>query len=111
MATTPAPSQRDLVRKTVPALIHYTETLLYPEVWERPQLSKRDRSLVTIASLITAYRPEQLAVHIGRALDNGVTREEISEVLTHLAFYAGWPSAMTGAQVATEVFQQHDASA
>jgi 4-carboxymuconolactone decarboxylase len=101
----PTSAQRDRVRKSVPALVEYTETLIYGDVWERPALSKRDRSLVTIAALIATYRPEQLNVHIGRALDNGVTQEEVAEVLTHLAFYAGWPAAMSGAQVATEVFE------
>ncbi|HVJ52080.1 MAG TPA: carboxymuconolactone decarboxylase family protein [Aliidongia sp.] len=101
----PTSAQRDRVRKSVPALVEYTEKLIYGDVWERPALSKRDRSLVTIAALIATYRPEQLSVHIGRALDNGVTQEEVAEVLTHLAFYAGWPAAMSGAQVATEVFE------
>ncbi len=101
----PPSAQRDRVRKSVPALVEYTEKLIYGDVWERPALSKRDRSLVTIAALIATYRPEQLSVHIGRALDNGVTQEEVAEVLTHLAFYAGWPAAMSGAQVATEVFE------
>jgi 4-carboxymuconolactone decarboxylase len=102
--TIPTSPQRERVRKTVPALVEYTETVLFGDVWERPALSKRDRSLITIAALIATYRPEQLAVHLGRALDNGVTRDEITEVLTHLAFYAGWPAAMSGAQVATDVF-------
>jgi 4-carboxymuconolactone decarboxylase len=101
----PTSAQRDRVRKTVPALVEYTENLLYGDVWERPALSKRDRSLVTVAALIATYRPEQLSVHIGRALENGVTREELAEVITHLAFYSGWPAAMSGAQVATEVFE------
>ena len=101
----PTSAQRDRVRKAVPALVEYTEKLLYGDVWERAALSKRDRSLVTIAALIATYRPEQLSVHIGRALDNGVTQEEVAEVITHLAFYAGCPAAMSGAQVATEVFE------
>jgi 4-carboxymuconolactone decarboxylase len=101
----PTSAQRDRVRKSVPALVEYTEKLIYGDVWERPALSKRDRSLITIAALIATYRPEQLSVHIGRALDNGVTQEEVAEVLTHLAFYAGWPAAMSGAQIATEVFE------
>jgi 4-carboxymuconolactone decarboxylase len=101
----PTSPQRERVRKTVPALVEYTEKLIYGDVWERPGLSKRDRSLVTIAALIASYRPEQLSVHIGRALDNGVTREEVAEVITHLAFYAGWPAAMSGADTATKVFE------
>ncbi len=106
MATIPTSAQRDRVRKAVPQLVNYTETTIYGDLWERTDLSKRDRSLVTIAALIATYRPEQLEVHLGRALDNGVTKEEIAETLTHLAFYAGWPAAMSGAEVATRVFEK-----
>ena len=106
MAAIPQSASRDRVRKSVPALVNYTETVVYGDVWERTDLSKRDRSLVTIAALIASYRPEQLETHIGRALDNGVTKEEVAEVLTHLAFYAGWPAAMSGAEVATRVFEK-----
>lgn len=101
----PTSAQRDRVRKTVPALVDYTEKLIYGDVWERPDLSKRDRSLVTISALIATYRPEQLSVHLGRALDNGVTKEELAEAITHLAFYSGWPSAMTAADVLTKVLE------
>ena len=73
---------------------------MYGDLWERPGLSKRDRSLITLAALIATYRPEQLKSHLDRAINNGVTKEEISEVITHLAFYAGWPSAMSAAQLA-----------
>lgn len=106
MAKIPTSPQRERIRKSVPALVHYTETTLYGDLWERTDLSKRDRSLVTIAALIAAYRPEQLEVHIGRALDNGVSKEEIAATLTHLAFYVGWPAAMSGADIATRVFEQ-----
>ncbi len=105
----PTSAQRDRVRKTAPALVGYTETLIYGDVWEREALSKRDRSLVTISALIAAYRPEQLSVHLGRALDNGLTKEEIAEAITHLAFYAGWPSAMTAADVFTKVLEARGA--
>ena len=105
----PTSAQRDRVRKTVPALVDYTETLIYGDVWERPALSKRDRSLVTVSALIAAYRPEQLAVHFGRALDNGLTPEELAEAITHLAFYTGWPSAMTAADVLTKVLEARSA--
>ena len=69
-------------------------------------LSKRDRSLITVAALMAMGRDEQLEGHLGRALDNGVTKDEIGELITHLAFYAGWPAAMTAALVAKEVFEQ-----
>ena len=109
MTTIPGSAQRDRVRKTVPALVNFTETVVYGDLWERKELSRRDRSLVTIAALIASYRPQQLAVHIGRALDNGVTQEEVAEVITHLAFYAGWPASMSAAEVATEMFETRGA--
>jgi 4-carboxymuconolactone decarboxylase len=101
----PVPSARNEVRPVIPRLIELTETLLYPDIWERPGLSKRDRSLITVAALVAMYRPEQLKGHTERALSNGVTREEISELITHLAFYAGWPSAMSAARVVKQVFE------
>lgn len=105
--TTPAPttSARDEVRPVVPKLIELSERVLYADVWERPGLSKRDRSLITVAALVALYRSDQLRGHIERALANGVTREEIGEAITHLAFYAGWPTAMTAARIAKGVFE------
>jgi 4-carboxymuconolactone decarboxylase len=107
MAQQPSTASRDRVRNTVPKLIDYTEKVLFGDVWERPQLSQRDRSLIVVATLISTYRPEQLRGHLQRALVNGVTKEELSEVITHLAFYAGWPAAMTAANVAREVFEEN----
>lgn len=109
--STPAPvsSARNEVRHVIPRLIELSETLLYPDIWERPGLSKRDRSLITVAALVALYRPDQLKVHTDRALANGVTREEIGELITHLAFYAGWPSAMSAARVAKQVFEEKPA--
>lgn len=105
MATTPPSPARDKVRATVPKLIDLTEKVLFGDVWERPGLSKRDRSLITCATLVALNRTEQLKGHLGRALDNGVTEAEISEMITHLAFYGGWPVAMSGALVAKDVFE------
>ena len=105
MGKTPA-SGREAVRSTVPKMIEVTESVIYGDIWERPGLSKRDRSLVVLATLISMYRPEQLRGHLARALDNGVTKDEIAEVITHLAFYAGWPSSMTAAGIAREVFEE-----
>jgi 4-carboxymuconolactone decarboxylase len=105
MATTPPSPARDQVRATVPKLIDLTEKVLFGDVWERPGLSKRDRSLITCATLVALNRTDQLKGHLGRALDNGVTESEISELITHLAFYGGWPVAMSGAQVAKGVFE------
>jgi 4-carboxymuconolactone decarboxylase len=95
---------RNEVRTVVPRLIELTETLVYPDIWERPGLSKRDRSLITVAALMAMYRPDQLNGHTERALANGVTNEEIGELITHLAFYAGRPSAMSAAKVVKQVY-------
>src|SRR5437867_3370012 len=103
------PSARNEVRQVIPRLIEITETLLYPDIWERPGLSKRDRSLITVAALTAMYRPEQLKGHTERALANGVSKEEISEIITHMAFYAGWPSAMSAAKVVKQVFEEETA--
>jgi 4-carboxymuconolactone decarboxylase len=103
MAKAPPSAKRDRIKNFVPALVDYTNDVVYGDLWERPGLSKRDRSLITVAALIATYRPEQLETHLGRALGNGVTREEISEIITHLAFYAGWPAAMSAAQIAYTV--------
>jgi len=102
-------ASRNEVRTVAPRLIELTETLVYPDIWERPGLSKRDRSLITVAALMAMYRPDQLKGHAERALANGVTREEIGELITHLAFYAGWPSAMSAAKVVKQVFEEKKA--
>ena len=80
--------------------------MLYGDIWERPGLSKRDRSLVTVAALIAMNRPDQLRSHLRIARENGLTQEELIETITHLAFYAGWPSAVTAVGVAREVFER-----
>jgi 4-carboxymuconolactone decarboxylase len=102
-------ASRNDVRTVAPKLIELTETLVYPDIWERPGLSKRDRSLITLAALTALYRPDQLKGHTERALANGVTKEEIGERITHLAFYAGWPSAMSAAKVVKQVFEEKKA--
>ncbi len=89
-----------------PALDEYTGKVLFGDVWKRPGLSPRDRSLVTVASLVALYRTNELPFHLGKALENGVSRDELVELITHLAFYAGWPNAMTSALVAKEIFEQ-----
>ena len=104
MAQSQANASREAVRNIVPDLINYSEKWLFGEIWERPGLSKRDRSLIVVATLIALGRERQLVGHLERALDNGVTKNELSEIITHLAFYAGWPAAMTAAQIATDVF-------
>jgi 4-carboxymuconolactone decarboxylase len=104
MPVTPPSPAREQVRPIAPKLIDLAEKVVYGDVWERSGLSKRDRSLITVASLVALGREKQLVGHLGRALDNGVSREELGELIAHLAFYAGWPAAMTAALVAKEVF-------
>lgn len=103
--TTPeqTPAQR-LVGDIAPKLADLTDTVLFGDVWARPELSARDRSLVTCAALITNGSTEQLRSHLARARDNGLTEAQLVETITHLAFYAGWPRAMSAAGVAREVF-------
>ena len=88
-----------------PRLAEITNRVLYGEVWPDSALSPRDRSLVTVSALIAMNRPDQLRSHLGRARENGVTREEMAALITHLAFYAGWPSAVSAVTIANEVFQ------
>jgi 4-carboxymuconolactone decarboxylase len=92
-----------------PHLAEVTDKVLFGDLWERPQLSPRDRSLATISSLISLYRTNELPFHLKKALENGVTRDEIIETITHLAFYAGWPPAMTALQIARTVFEETQA--
>ena len=93
-----------------PKLADYTDNVLFGDVWKRKELSPRDRSLVTITTLIAGYRINELPFHLKFALQNGVTREEIAEVITHLAFYAGWPCASSATAIARKVFEEADAS-
>jgi 4-carboxymuconolactone decarboxylase len=89
-----------------PKLVELTDQVLFGDVWERPELSKRDRSLVTVAALIALNRTEQLQFHLKKALENGLKREELIEVITHLAFYSGWPNSMSAIMIAKEVFSK-----
>jgi 4-carboxymuconolactone decarboxylase len=106
MTTQPVSTARQRIGDLAPKLVELTEQVLFGDVWERAELAKRDRSLVTVAALIVLSRPDQLRTHLGRALDNGVTKDELVETITHLAFYAGWPAAMSAATLAKEVFAQ-----
>lgn len=89
-----------------PHLADITDKVLFGDVWANPALSPRDRSLVTIASLITLYRTNEMPFHLKRALENGLTKDEIIETITHLAFYAGWPPAMTALQIVRKVIEE-----
>src|ERR1700712_5063426 len=102
MAQAPSSASRDRVRETVPKLIEGTEKGLFGDIWERPELSKRDRSLIVCAVVTATYRPGQLRRHLPRALAHGRTKTEISEMITHVPFYAGWPAAMSASNIARE---------
>ena len=89
-----------------PALAEYTDTVLFGDIWERPGLSPRDRSLITVATLIALYRINELPFHLKKAIDNGITKDELIEVITHLAFYSGWPTASSAVTIARRVFEE-----
>ena len=95
---------QQLIGDFAPKLVDLTDNVLFGDVWQRAELSPRDRSLVTVASLITSGSTEQLRGHLIRARDNGLTETELKEATIHLAFYAGWPRAMSAITVAKEVF-------
>ena len=101
-------NRRDAMRQISPKLESLTEEVLFGDVWERPGVSKRDRSLITVAVLQALYRTGQLPGHLNRALDNGVTTDELGELVTHVAFYAGWPTAANIVPIAKDVFDGRD---
>ncbi len=109
MSREPSAAEK-MIGDFAPKLVELTDRVLFGDVWERRELSKRDRSLATVAALIALNRPEQLRFHLDRALDNGLKKEELIEVITHLAFYSGWPNAMNAILVAKELFSKKDAS-
>ncbi len=100
------PAFRSPFGDIAPALAGYTDDVLFGDVWKRPALSPRDRSLVTVSSLIAQYRINELPFHLKLALQNGVTRDELVEVITHLAFYSGWPTASTAIGILRKVFAE-----
>lgn len=104
-AARPRPSQAAM-GEFAPKLAEITDNVLYGDVWERPGLSKRDRSLATVAALIALNRPDQLRSHLRIARENGLTQEELIEAITQLAFYTGWPSAVTAIGVARDLFEK-----
>jgi 4-carboxymuconolactone decarboxylase len=94
---------QQLFGEIAPKFAELTDNVLYADIWERPGLSKRDRSLITVSALIALNRPDQLRSHLALARQNGLTREELAEAITHLAFYSGWPSSVSAATIAKEV--------
>ena len=103
MSKQPTAAQK-MIGDFAPKLAELTDRVLFDDVWERKVLSKRDRSLVTVAALVAMNRPDQLRFHLNFAVQNGVGKEELIEAITHLAFYSGWPNAMSAIMVAKEVF-------
>ncbi len=99
---------RERIGDIAPKLAEMTDDILFGEIWERPGLSKRDRSLAVVAALVALNRTEQLGWHLQRALINGVTKDELVEMITHLAFYSGWPNAMSALRLAREAFAESD---
>lgn len=95
---------QQLIGDFAPKLVDLTDNVLFGDVWERPELSPRDRSLVTVASLVTSGSTDQLRGHLARARTNGLTEIELKEAIIHLAFYAGWPKALSAIALAKEVF-------
>jgi 4-carboxymuconolactone decarboxylase len=103
MSREPSAAQK-LFGEFAPKLAELTDDVLFEDVWERPALPKRDRSLITVAALIALNRAEQLRFHLERAVENGLSEEELIEAITHLAFYSGWPTAMNAVLLAKELF-------
>jgi 4-carboxymuconolactone decarboxylase len=107
---TPMPNEPIAARSpyadVAPALGNYTDSVLYGDLWKRPNLSPRDRSLITVAALVALYRTNELPFHLKKALENGVTKDELIELITHLAFYSGWPTANTAVTIARKVFEE-----
>jgi 4-carboxymuconolactone decarboxylase len=105
IAKQPSRAQQ-LMGDIAPKLADLTDKVLYADIWERPELSKRDRSLITVSALIAMNRPDQLRSHIALARQNGLTEVELVEAITHLAFYSGWPNSVAAVAIAREVFKQ-----
>ena len=102
----PSSAAQQLIGTFAPKLVELTDRVLFDDIWERKELSQRDRSLITVAALIALNRPDQLRFHLGKAVENGVKEQELIEVITHLAFYSGWPNAMSAIMIAKELFSK-----
>ena len=105
MSKEPSAAQK-MIGDFAPKLVELTDDVLFGDVWAREELSPRDRSLVTVAALIAGGNTEQLPGHLNRAKENGLSETELVEVITHLAFYSGWPKSMSAIRVAKEVFKK-----
>ena len=96
----------DDITKVAPGLVQNTTDVLFRDLWLRPDLAPRDRSLVTVSALIASGQSAQITYHLNRAMDNGLTQEQAGEVVTHLAFYAGWPNAFSALPVVKDVIEK-----
>ena len=101
---------RQLFGDFAPKLAELTDDVLFADVWNRPDLSARDRSLITVAVLTAGGNTDQLSFHLGRAIENGVTQKELIEAITHVMLYAGWPRGMAAMGVAKQLFTEHQPS-
>jgi len=99
----PSPAKQSM-GDIAPKFVELTDNVLFGDIWERKELSKRDRSLITVAALIALNRTDQLRFHLQRALENGVSQLELIEEITHLAFYSGWPTAVNAISLVKEIF-------
>jgi 4-carboxymuconolactone decarboxylase len=97
---------QSLIGDLAPKFAELTDDVLFGDVWAREELSPRDRSLITVAALVTGGNTEQLSFHLNKARANGLSETEIIEVITHLAFYAGWPRSVSALRVVKEVFEK-----
>ena len=96
------------VYELIPHLGRLRDEVVYGDVWEQPDLNKRDRSLITVAALAALCRTDELRLHMNRAVENGVTKDEMLALITHIAFYSGWPTAMNAGRYALEMFADDD---
>jgi 4-carboxymuconolactone decarboxylase len=101
---------QQMIGDFAPKLVELTDEVLFGDIWERPGLSKRDRGLVTVTALVALYRTDQIAFHLRRALENGLTRDELIEAITHLAFSTGWPNAMTAITTLKTIIERAEGS-
>jgi 4-carboxymuconolactone decarboxylase len=101
-----ASAAQKMIGDFAPKLVELSDDVLFGDIWKRKELSPRDRSLITVSSLITGGNTEQLPFHLNKAIENGILQEELIEVITHLAFYVGWPKAMSAIMVAKDLFSK-----
>lgn len=96
MATTIEQKPLEDLKAVAPEFVKLTQELLFGDIWNRPELSQRDKSLITVTCLVALNRIEQVEFHLKKAFENGITKEELVAAITHIAFYAGWPTAASG---------------